>query len=396
MPFAYDLHGDLDISALRTALAGLVTRHEALRTTFTDRPEDGKPDDGDLAQVVHPPRAVELTVEAVPDLRGALTAALRAGRGPFDLRRGPLWRARVWRYADRRHLLSFVCHHIVVDDRSSALIERDLAALYAAAVTGSPDALPNLVVQYADHVAGRRESESDLGYWRAQLADLPVVDLPADRPRPVRATQAGATVDVPLAAGARESLDFLAARFGVSPFVVGLAAFAELLAAETGRSGLVIGTPVAGRDHPAVENVVGYFLDTLALRLDTGGRDFADLVTHVRTVLADGLAHQGVAFPEVVRALGVPPSAARHPLFDVLFTLVDTREGPRSWAGLDMHAVPLPAAGAPFDLTVALVRRSAGLTVGLRYASDLFDESRVLGWGRRFGEILISKAELFT
>ncbi|HVR96499.1 MAG TPA: amino acid adenylation domain-containing protein, partial [Thermoanaerobaculia bacterium] len=287
IPLAVRLSGELSAGALAEVFAGIVRRHEALRTTFTAR--EGRP-----VQVIGPPR-VELPVVDLSHVseQEALRLAREEARRPFDLQRGPLLRLALLRLGDREHVLLLTLHHIVSDGWSMGVLLREIAALYAGAV------LPELPVQYADFAVWQRRwlegevLEAQLAYWKGQLAGAPrVLELPLDRPRPAVQTFGGAVLPVRLPA-VRE----LCRREGATPFMVLLAAWATVLGRHAGQEDVLVGTPIAGRNRREIEGLIGFFVNTLVLRTDlSGSPGFAGLVGRVRRAALDGYTHQDVPF----------------------------------------------------------------------------------------------------
>ncbi|MEM9174954.1 MAG: amino acid adenylation domain-containing protein, partial [Myxococcota bacterium] len=290
IPTAIRITGTVSFEALDFAMQTVVERHEMLRTRFEER-------DGEVVGVVESAASVRVarrTIEgATPEARERALAAwmARAAREPFDLAHPPLWRMTVLTLSQADHVLVFHCHHILVDGWSIGVLVREIATLYDAfrdAGAGPPGAnpLPALPIQYADYVAWSRETDvtPDLDYWRAQLAGLPVrLGLPTDHPPPVEASGEGDTVRFALPRETRDALQALAQSEGTTLFMTLLAAFAVALHRVTGETDLAIGTPVANRDHPDVEDLIGLFVNTLVLRVDLAGDPaFEALLERVR------------------------------------------------------------------------------------------------------------------
>ncbi|MCC9308103.1 amino acid adenylation domain-containing protein [Kitasatospora sp. RB6PN24] len=324
-----DLDGPVDPAPLQQALDAILARHEVLRTTFAvDR---GKP----YQQVhAHLPVPIALTdLSALPaDRRAAATAAAVAqdAREAFSLADGPLLRVRLIRHAAQdagdggdRSTLVAVFHHIVADERSMGLFERELTELYDAALTGRTPDLPELRVQYADYSAWERSTprERDLAYWRQQLSGAPAVTtLPADRPRPDRAGSHGDTYRYALAPGTAARVAELARELGATPFTVQLAAFATLVHRYTLERDLVIGTPMSTRSRPELDHLMGYFINVLPLRLRTEpAATFRELVEQARDTSFDAYGHADTPFDSIVNELTVDRAANHQPLVQLLF-----------------------------------------------------------------------------
>ncbi|QKV74666.1 non-ribosomal peptide synthetase [Amycolatopsis sp. Hca4] len=375
LPIRLRLRGTPDPAALRVALAGLVARHEPLRTGF----EVG--DDHVPGQVVHPAAAVPLT-------EGAGTAAevdaevLRLTGEPFDLAGPPLLRAGLWRVTDRPEewVLALCVHHAVIDGWSLGVLVEELAELYGAAVAVRPPDLSELPVQYGDYALWLRDCPADavardLDFWRQALDGAPPLDLAGDRPRPVRPTFGGASVPVRIEPAVAAALGAHARAAEATPFMVLLAAFSVVLQRWSGQPDLVVGTPVAGRSRPELERLVGFFVNTLALRVDlTGAGSFRELVARVRTVCLAAFRHQDVPFEQVVREAGVTRHGGRPDLPRVLFALRNVPLAAPRLSGLDVVNEELPRVGSDLDLSLELAPDDDGGCSGwLVYATDLFD-----------------------
>jgi amino acid adenylation domain-containing protein len=396
VPAAVLLTGPLDRSAFAASLEEVVARHEALRTTF------GLADDSDEEPVqrIAPPAPLPLPGIDLAGLQEeareaeALRLAAEEAMRPFDLARGPLLRAALLRLDAARHVALFTMHHMVGDGWSADLLVRELAALYPAlaeAPAGLPSPLPPLPVQYADFVLWQRESlrgaelETQLAFWRGALAGAPaVLDLPSDRPRPARASGRGGAVASALSAERAEALKVVGRQAGATPFMTFLAAFYALLHRLTGETDLVVGTPVANRRRPELEGMIGFFVNTLALRaqipdipdIPAGAPTFAGLLAVVREAALSAYAHQDLPFERLVEELAPERSLARTPLFQVMFLLHGTPVEERELAGLTLApfgSLATAERAAKFDLTLELIESGPDLTVLLEFRRDLFD-----------------------
>ncbi|MER5705002.1 amino acid adenylation domain-containing protein [Micromonospora sp. NPDC002296] len=383
-PLFYRLRGPLDVVALRRAFTGLVARHDALRTTFGAR--DGVP-----YQTIAPPADVPIDVEPLAGDHAAREAALSEAlhdevSTPFDLRRGPLYRIRLLRVADEDHLLCLTLHHIVTDGWSTGLLQRDLGALYRAAVEGHPPRLAPPPGRYAAHVRSQRARatpealEEGLAYWAEALRDLPTLDLPGDRPRPVVASQRGRAVTREVPAGLVDRLHRLCRERGVSPFMALTAALATVLATHAGQEDLPLGVPLLGRDEPELEDVVGLFVNMVVLRLDlTGDPTFTELLDRVAEANLSLYDHADVPFERVVERVRPVRDESRNPLFGVCVQLLGegtTGAGPEL-PGVAVELVSPPSTRAPFDLSVDFTAAGDRLTMHVQYATDLFDDWRI-------------------
>ncbi|MFD9179399.1 amino acid adenylation domain-containing protein, partial [Streptomyces diastaticus] len=372
------LTGTLDVAALHSAVTGLVARHEALRTTFDSV-------DGRGVQIVHDTLDVPVrTVDA--DGTAEVDAVLRAEAvEPFDLRTGPLLRVLLVRAAPGEHVLVVAMHHIVTDGWSMGIITRELSALYAAAVRGEDAALPALPVQYPDFAVWQRARhtgdtlDAQLAHWRERLAGLEPLDLPTDRPRPQVRTAAGGTRVFTVPAALAGRLTELGRTRGASLFM-GLTAVTKLvLARYTGRSDIALGTAVSGRERAELEGLVGFFVNTLALRTRVDAADrFTDLLDRVRSTTLDAFAHQDVPFSRLIEELAPERDPSRTPLVQAMITLQNTPGGSFALPGLTAEEYEIPRAAAQFDLGLHFQETGDGALVGVaEYSSDLFDAATV-------------------
>ncbi|WBB56644.1 non-ribosomal peptide synthetase [Verrucosispora sp. WMMD573] len=378
-PVAVRLRGPVDVAALGVALSAVVARHEVLRTRYVDGAQGPE-------QIVGPAVPVPLPVVDVPagrrteaELRELIDAeTLR----PFDLAEGPVLRAMLYRRAPEEHVLLLVLHHIACDGWSLPIMWRELSVVYGGGVAAAAQ-LPPLPVQYADIAWWQRrrradgEYEQGLRHWQERLTQVPVLDLPTARPRPVVPTFDGDRVPVRVPAPVADRLRELGRASGCTPFVVLLAAFQVLLSRLSGQSDIAVGTPVAGRDSDAVAGLVGFFANTVVLRGDlSGDPTFTELLTRIRAVVLDGLAHQDVPFDQVVERINPARDASATPLFQVMFTTDgDAAAANDAWNLGDVAVEPYPGAGqgAQVDLTLGLREGPDGLAGELEYSVDLFD-----------------------
>jgi amino acid adenylation domain-containing protein len=389
VPLAVGLLGKLDVPALTAAVAALVRRHETLRTTFHEVA-------GEPRQVIAPApppahQAEPSTASALPlvDLgalgagaeQAALTLAADEARRPFDLARGPLFRPRLLRIGERRHLWLGTLHHVVADGWSLGILMRELRAAYGALVGRREPRLPALPVQYADYAAWQRQwlagevLAAAIGYWRERLAGLPArLELPTDRPRPPVETAAGDSRPFDLPAGPASRLRELATASGATTFMLLLAAFQALLGRYTGQQDLAVGTPVAGRNRVEIEGLIGFFVNSLVLRADLRGNPgFAELLARTREATLAAYAHQELPFERLVEELAVERDLASQPLFQVMFALQNAPAEELSLPGLQLTALPLSSRTAKLELTLSVAETAGGLAGWLEYKTDLFD-----------------------
>ncbi len=405
VPATVRLAGSLDVPVLGRALAEIARRHETLRSRFPSA--GGKP----RVEIVAP-GGPELRVEDLEPLAReerfaeAIRRARHEATRPFDLARGPLWRVKLFRLAAEDHVLHFTLHHIVSDGWSMGILFKELDALYRAFGEGRPSPLPEPAIQYADFARWQRrylEGPSlagDLAYWRRQLADgpagrAPVLDLPADRPRPIASSHRGDTVEVPVPSGLLPGLTRLARSSGATLFMALLATFQVLLARLSGQHDVVAGTPIAGRGQRQVEELIGFFVNNLVLRGDlSGDPSFRRLLDRVRRMVLDAFAHSEAPFEKLVEDLQPERDLSRNPLFQVEFNHVTLDSADRRRLGdLGLEGVGRPLEISKFDLTLHTYEESGRLHVRFEYSTDLFDAPSVERFGGQYLRLLAAIAE---
>ncbi|MER8224320.1 MupA/Atu3671 family FMN-dependent luciferase-like monooxygenase [Streptomyces sp. NPDC094143] len=392
---AIRLAGPLDVPALRAALRGLVARHESLRTVFEDRA--GKPRQVVRATAEPDFEVVDATHAPEDTLRDVLAA--ESGRR-FDLANGPLFVTRLVRTAEAEHVLVLSLHHIVIDAASATVLARDLSALYRAERDGTPPGLPALTWSYADHArelaasAHSPETEQELAYWRRTLGgELPVLALPADRPRPAVMTSHGRAVFHTLDPELSDRLREMSRARRSTLFMTLLAGYAAMLHRVTGQTDLVVGTPFSDRPERA-EHLLGFFVNTLALRLDLSGDPaFATLLDRVRTVALDAYDHARVPFEQVVRELAPDRAVDRTPVFQAFAEF--QRAEPFRFDLPGIEATPLDAGPdkSLTELTVYFTDQPDGIRCHLEYNTDLFDRRTVDRFFATFRDLLAAAAD---
>nr|WP_272922435.1 non-ribosomal peptide synthetase [Streptomyces sp. SID685] len=384
---AYRITGALHIDALERALTGVVARHEPLRTRFVEQPAGPR-------QIVAPPAPVRIAVEdlsALPDPETAALARVEADADrPFRLDRDAPIRVHVLRLGDSDHVLLLNVHHIAVDGWSYGLLLDELATRYAAlAEHGRPVRLPELPVQYVDFAVWQRDwldnaaLERHWAYWRDQLAGLPQLELPTDRPRPAMLSHAGQTRTIAFPAGLRARLLELGRAEGTTLYMTTLAAFALLLSRYAGGTDIAVGTPIANRTRAAVEKLIGFFVNTLVIRTDLAGNPtFRELLGRVRDTTLDAYAHQDLPFEHLVERLAPARDLSRNPLVQVSFQVMNAPGDDLRLSGLDV--APFPDAHerprtvrSRFDLEVQLYESGDELLGEIYYSTELFDPDTI-------------------
>ena len=357
IPGGVRLSGALDTAALQAALDRIVARHAALRTRFLT--VDGQPmqlvDAASGFALSH----VDLRGDAQPEQAMARLSQEEAS-APFDLEHGPLIRGRLLRLAEHEHVLLVTMHHIVSDGWSMSVLINEFSALYAAFAAGRPDPLPALRIQYADYSAWQRRwldgalLQRQQAFWSEHLAAAPaLLELPTDRPRPPVQDYAGASVSFTLDAELSAGLNSLSQRHGSTLFMTLLAAWAALLGRLSGQTDVVIGTPVANRTRSEVEPLIGFFVNTQALRVDlSGSPTVAELLAQVRRTALAAQTHQDLPFEQVVEALQPVRSMAHSPVFQTMLAWQNTPQGTLDLPGLQLQALTHDTVTTQFDLTL--------------------------------------------
>ena len=383
IPLNVRLKGELHKHALRRALDRLVARHEALRTTFVAA-------GGQAVQRIGPPdigfALEEHDLAGERDPEGALQRLVaEESAGAFDLERGPLARGRLIRLGDRDHALMITLHHIVSDGWSMGVLNRELSALYAAFSGGRADPLPDLAIQYADYAVWQRRWLSEAmrreqaDYWRRTLAGAPaVLDLPLDRPRPSKQDYAGAALRLEFDERLTAALKALSLRRGTTLFMTMLAGWAALLSRLSGQEDVVIGAAVANRGRVEIEPLIGFFVNSLALRVDlSGDPSVGELLDRVKTRVLDARRHEDLPFEHVVEIVRPPRSLAYEPIFQTMFAWQNHDEEPLELPGLTTIPLGAPRLHAKCDLTLSLGEAGGRIVGDLEYSTALFDRETI-------------------
>ncbi|MCP4661244.1 MAG: AMP-binding protein, partial [bacterium] len=401
MPFPMRFEGRLEPALMTASFAEILRRHEVLRATF-------RVDDGTPVMELDPPAVrnlplVDLAALALPrrdkELRRLIDDDVRR---PFDLKRGPVIRLTLLRRGDDDHVLVLNVHHIVFDGWSRGVLMRELGTFYQAFHTARPAPLEELPIQYADFAHWQRNQlreeglKRQLEYWRRQLAGAPsLLELPTDRPRPTRPRLRGKGRVIAFPEALAEPLNALSQQHDATLFMTMLAAFKTLLYRHSGQRDLVVGTPIAGRSRNELEGMIGFFVNTLALRTQlpaTRDPSFPELLERVRRMAMDAYAHQDLPFEQVVKELAPERSGGTNPFFQVMFVL-QTALGA---GGGDMPGVKLRALGmswgtAKFDLSILL--DGDGMGGMIEYDTDLFDHTTMDRLDAHFARLLAGIAE---
>lgn len=405
IPFTRRLKGPLDIAALERTINEIVRRHEALRTTFVE--VDGKP-----AQKIAAAEAVTL---AVTDLTSfpvagredeARRLALEEGRRPFDLANGPLLRVALLRLGEADHLVLLAMHHIISDGWSLGILLREIAVIYDAFASGKPSPLPELPVQYADYASWQREwlqgdvLNEQVAYWRDQLADAPPhLDLPTDHARPAIQTYRGATHKFIVSPALYEGIKALSRQEGVTLFMTLLAAFDLLLRRYTNQDDIVVGTAIANRNFVETEDLIGFFVNTLALRTTLAGDPTVrELIGNVRAASLGASAHQDLPFEKLVEELQPQRDLSRPPFCQVNFDFQSVPSQTLRFANLAVTPfTALDISTSMFDMTLNMLEEiksvdgtDAQLAGTFKYNTDLFDAETIERLAEHYQNVLTS------
>jgi amino acid adenylation domain-containing protein len=395
VPGALRLLGQLNAAALREALDAIVRRHEVLRTRFVAI--DGSPMQAisEVARFALEEHDIS-SLDALERDAQLRNIAAQEARARFDLAAGPLIRGRLIRTAEQEHALLLTMHHIVADGWSMGVLIRELSALYTAFSEQRADPLPPLSIQYADYAVWQREwlsgaeMERQLAFWKEHLRDAPaMLELPTDRPRPASQSFRGDSVGVAIASVLAGQLKALAQRHATTVYVVLHTAFAILLSRLGAAQDIVIGVPVANRQRTEIESLIGFFVNTLALRTRLSHDATVDSVLEqVKVEMLAAHDNQDVPFEKVVETLNPLRTLSRSPVFQVMLVLQNMPRSELKLPGLTLAPLSLGNATEKFDLTLTLQESQAGMVGTFSYATDLFDRSTIQRWVGSFEAVL--------
>jgi amino acid adenylation domain-containing protein len=398
IPGAYIFRGALNLSALDEAVQKIVHRHEVLRTTFSM--VAGQP-----VQIIATKSQINLEIidyqhysdsdrdEAVENFLSLESQRL------FNLETGPLLRTKLIKLSPDENLFFFNMHHIISDGWSMWIFFRELSKFYAAIDTGLSAHFPDLPIQYADFTIWQRdwlqgeELTKQLTYWVQQLAGVPTLELPLDRPRPAIQTFRGSNLHFNLMSDVTY-LNRLAQESGATLFMLLLAAFKVLVYRYTGQVDIAVGTPIANRNQVEIEGLIGFFVNTLVLRTDLSGEiTFSELLERVRQVSLDAYTYQDLPFEKLVEDLNPERDLSRNPLFQVLFILQNAPQAKISSLGVEIAPKQIKAQTTHFDLEFHLRENPNGLILTVLYNSDLFDETTITRMGTHYKNVLTAISE---
>ena len=413
VPAAVRMAGAIDFEALQQSFNEIVRRHEALRTTFAAA--NGQPVQN-IAAAFDVPIAL-LDLRNLPPAKREFEAdrlIVEEAQRPFDLAAGPLLRVTLLQLNEAEYLLVLNMHHIVSDGWSLGVLVRELGALYPAFCSRKPSPLRPLSIQYADFARWQRDRlqgdvlETQLSYWRRQLDNVSMLNLPTDRPRPAIQTYRGKRLFLQLPKQLSEALEAFSQRAEVTLFMTMLAAFQTLLFRYSQQSDIAVGTPIANRNRSEIEALIGFFVNSLVLRTDLSGNPtFPELLNRVKEVALGAYAHQDVPFEKLVEELHPDRALNQNPLFQVVFALQNAPADKLELPGLTLKPQQLDAGTARFDLEFHLWERSSsrapltpdnklwvdcadGISGFVIYSADLFDEATIVRMLGHFETLLSS------
>ncbi|MBT9312778.1 non-ribosomal peptide synthetase [Leptothoe kymatousa] len=394
-PTYFQLTGVLNVEALTQSLNEIVRRHEVLRSHFLTI--NGQP-----ALKIQPVLLISLPVIDLSQLSGdeqseqVQNIVCEEAQKLFDLDKDPLIRSQLLRLGEREHHLLITLHHIVFDGWSADVLKQEIATLYSAFSTGQTNPLPKLPIQYVDYAHCQRqqlhesELQAQLTYWKSKLSgELPVLALPTDKPRSTQPSTQGETCLLLLPRALTNKLKSLSQLKGVTLFMMLLAVLNVLLYRQTGQDDIIVGTPIAGRPCVETENLIGLFLNSLALRIDLSDEPtFEQLLSQVKKTTLDAYAHQDVPFERLVADLNIERHLARHPIFEVMLNFANLPETTKKMAGVRIHPMATGHSDSKFTMTLYVNEQDNQLHLKLVYQKALFTAKRMEDLLDQFQQLL--------
>lgn len=384
IPMAMRLKGTLNVAALQQALNEIVNRHEALRTNFdtlNDQP----------VQIIASPKPLPLTLIDLSELPSeeqiveAKRLAAEEAKRPYDLRNDLLVRATLLKLNIEEHIFLLTMHHIVSDGWSITIFSREFAALYNAFINRQTSPLPPLPIQYADFACWQREwlkgerLSTQLAYWKQQLeGELPQLEMLLDKPRPPVQSNRSGRANLEIATSLSQALRRLSQQEDATLFMTLLAAFKLLLYRHTGLEDIIVGSPIAGRNWAEIENLIGFFLNTLVLRTNLSGNpSFRELINRVKKVATDAYSHQDIPFEKLLIELQPERDLSRTPIFQIFFNMLNLESEGAQLQGLTTEIFSTENIGSKFDLTLYLTEQGKVIDLTIVYNSDLFTPEKI-------------------
>ena len=385
MPAAYQLKGNLDVNALEQSFQAIINRHEILRTKFIEV-------EGEPIQVIQSDNNWQLNLVDLTNTPQAETRvkalATSEAQQPFNLKEDSLIRAQLLILNATEHILLLNMHHIVSDEWSNNIFFSELITLYKAFIAGKASPLSTLPIQYADFAVWQRQKlqgeflETEINYWKEKLGGtLPVLELPTDYPRPQVQTYNGANVFLELPNDLSQQIKSLSQESGVTSFMTLLTAFNTLLHRYSSQDDIMVGSPIAGRNHLETEGLIGFFVNTLALRTQfSENQSFKQLLEKVKNTVLEAYNHQEVPFERLVEELQPERDTSRSPLFQVMFVLqnAQAQNGDLELKDLSINPIGIDShTTAKFDLTLFMFETAEGLKGIFEYNTDLFEAATI-------------------
>lgn len=386
---AVRLTGEFNLIILEQCLNEVIRRHEVLRTNFIEVNEQ-------TVQVISPKLTLTIPVIKVQQEQQIKKLAIAEANKPFNLNKDPLLRLSFLEIDPAEGVLLLTMHHIISDGWSMGLLLQEITTLYQAFSLQKPSPLPELPIQYADFAVWQRQwlqgevLQTQLNYWQQQLGNnLPILNLPTDRPRPAIQSFRGAKKTFVLSQKLSKNLKDLSTSFGITLFMTLLAVFKVLLHYLSGQHNIVVGTDVANRNRSETEGLIGFFVNQLVLRTDVSENiSFPDLLAQIRQINLDAYAHQDLPFDKLVEALNPERDLSRTPLFQVKFVLQNAPMPPLEFAGLTLQPLEVDKGTSRFDLLLNMAETERGLVASLEYNTDLFNESTIARFLSHFEMLL--------
>lgn len=384
IPIAMRLHGKVDYEIFEQCINEIVRRHESLRTVF--QVKNGIPEQIIFNERKLTMKVIDLSTMAAEEQEdNAVHLLTLESKVPFDMERGPLLRTAMIRMNDEEHMALFVMHHIISDGWSTGLLILEMASLYGAFSTNQPSPLPELAIQYADYSMWQHERmqgevfDKQLSYWKEKLSGhMQVLEMPTDRPRHPVTTQNGAILSFNISKVVTERLKRLGKEHGATLFMTLLAAYQTLLYRYTGQEDISVGTPIAVRNRPELEDLIGFLVNTLVMRTDLSGQPtFVELLHRVREVALGAYAHQEVPFEKLAEELQPERDMSRSLFFQTLFVLQNMPVKDFYLDGLSMEMVPIDKKSAMFEISITLLESNGHIEGKLEYNTDLYNAASI-------------------
>lgn len=394
IPASVRIEGPLNLGVLERVLEEIVSRHESLRTRI--EVVEGEPRQVIQDGITVPLGVIDVNHEQEEEPEAAARRLARSEiQKPFDLQRGPLIRACLLKLAEQDHVLVVTMHHVISDGWSLGILVREVSALYRAFGAGEVSPLPQLPIQYADYSVWQRQwvsgelLEQQLNYWKKQLAEAPVLDLPTDFPRPLLQSQRGDSIEFNVPVELTVKLKQLCLQYGTTLYMTLLAAFQTLMSRHSRQYDITTGSPIAGRRRTETEALIGFFVNTLVLRTDlSGAPGFATLLQRVKKSTLEAYAHQDVPFEKLVEVLSPERDLSRSPLFQVMFALQNAPYSTLELGSATLQRFDVHTVAAQFDLTLAMAEMASGMQCSIEYCTDLFEAATITRWIEQFKVLL--------